>query len=148
LDRGVADRRVVADHVLANGCCDVDAVSVPGDQILFNDIARCATDYANPEIVWRFGVSVPMRCVQPDPAVMSDDSYAAARQSWIAGAVANGGVFLDQGVERSSRDEDARAAVRRNCYAFDARTIRTGNLDAMIAESLDEPGASDNNVTL
>ena len=89
-----------------------------------------------------------MRRVQPDPAVMSDHSYAAARQSWITGAVANGGVFLDQGVEGSGRDKDARAAVRGNRYAFDARAIRTGNLHTMIAEALDEAGAPDDNGTL
>src|SRR4030095_11859837 len=83
-----------------------------------------------------------------DPAVMSDHSYAAARQSRIAGTIANGSVFLDQGVERGGRDENSGAAVRGHRYAFDARAVRTGNLHTVVTEALHEAGSPDDNSIL
>ena len=79
LDWWIADGGIVPDDVLSDGGRDVDAVRVPTQLVELNNVARGIADDANPKIVWRVRVSVTVSVVQPDPAVMSDHSYAAAR---------------------------------------------------------------------
>ena len=111
LDRGIPNRRILPDSVSSDARRDVDAVGVSCDEVLFYDIAVGSADDADPEVVWRFEVPITACVVQPDPAVMAGDSYAAARRPRNSRAIAQGRVALHQCVERGGEDKDPRSAV-------------------------------------
>ena len=81
LDGGIADHQVVPNQVIDGTTPDVDAIGVSGYRVFLDDVAARRADDSNPEIVWGLRVAITLCCVQPDPAVMADDSYAAALQS-------------------------------------------------------------------
>jgi hypothetical protein len=94
LDGGIPNRRIRPDRVSSDGRRYVDAVGVSGDEVLFDDVAVGRADDADPEVVWRFQVAITACVVQPDPAVMAGDSYAAARRARNGGAIAQSRVAL------------------------------------------------------
>jgi len=106
LDRGIPNRRIRPDRVSSDGRRDVDAVGVSGDQVLFDDVAVGRADDADAEVVWRIEVAITACVVQPDPAVMSGDSYAAARRARNGGAITQSRVPLHDRVERGGSGED------------------------------------------
>ena len=111
LDRGIPNRRILPDSVSSDARRDVDAVGVSCDEVLFYDIAVGSANDADPEVVWRFEVPITACVVQPDPAVMAGDSYAAARRARNGGAISQSRVPLHQRVECSGGGEDPGSAV-------------------------------------
>lgn len=99
LNGGIPNHRIRPDRVSSDGRRDVDAIGVSGDEILFDDVAVGGADEADAEVVWRIEVPITARVIQPDPAVMAGDSYAAARRPRNSGAIAQRRVALHQRVE-------------------------------------------------
>ena len=78
LNRWIPDRDVLPNQVVASARPDVDAIGVARDGVLLDDVAAGRADQADPEIIGGNGIAITVSCVQPDPAVVADDSYAAA----------------------------------------------------------------------
>ena len=120
LNGRISDHRVVSNQVFPYGSSDVDAIRVAGDEVLFDDVATGRTDQTNAEVVWRVAVSVTVRSVQPDPAVVADYSYAAAGRSRHSGSIPEGGIAFNERAERAGGHEDPRPAVGRDGEPFNA----------------------------
>lgn len=121
LNRGITDDGVLTDKVLADCGRDVDAVSVTSDQIGIDVVTAGVAHHADSEIVRGVDESVTVRSVQPDPAVVAGQSYAAARLSGNAGPVANGSVPFDERPDRGGQYENTGTAVGGNRQSFEAR---------------------------
>ena len=78
LNRWIPDRDVLPNQVVASARPDVDAIGIARDGVLLDDVAAGRADQADPEIIGGNGITITVSCVQPDPAVVADDSYAAA----------------------------------------------------------------------
>jgi hypothetical protein len=96
-----------------------------------------AVDHTDAEIIWGIGVAIAVSLVQPDPAVLTVQSYAAARGTRSGGAVPHDGVTFDQRVERGGHNSNPSRAVGRGGESLNSRVARTADdEDAMIPKTL------------
>ena len=113
LDRRIPDRDVLPNQVVASARANVDAIGVASDGVLLDDVAAGRADQADPEIIGRNRIAITVSFVQPDPAVVAQDSYAAAEQPGHRRAVPDRDVPLDDGLERGAEHPNTRHAVHR-----------------------------------
>ena len=99
-----------------------------------------------PKSSGRFRVAIPARFVQPDPAVVADDSYAAAGEPRRRRAVPDGHVALDDGCRTTWPPRRCRRAVGGRRDALDPGAGRGGDVDPGSCGTLDEPGALNRDV--
>ena len=107
LYRSVAEHGVLPHQRLPRLWREIDPVGVAGHDIQFDEIAASRARYTNTEVIRGFCIAISACFVQPDPAVMADDSYAAAAAAGVRRPIPHRHVALDDGVERRGGDMDA-----------------------------------------
>jgi hypothetical protein len=125
LDRGVAEDGVLPDDRSARLRRQKDPVGVAGDRVQFDLVTARRANYADTKIIGRFSVAITTCFIQPDPAVVADDSYTAAGGSRIGRAIADCQVTFHDCAERGSENVDAAAAVGRHGQVVDSRAGRS-----------------------
>jgi hypothetical protein len=127
LDRGVAEDGVLPDDRAARLRRQKDPVGVAGDRVQFDLVTARRANDADTKIIGRFSVAITTCFIQPDPAVVADDSYTPAGGSRIRRAIADRQVPLHDGLERGSENVDAAAAVGRHGQVVDSGARRPGH---------------------
>jgi len=124
LDARVTDDEVVSDLRVARTGGYVQTVGVPCDGVLFDLVVVAAINHADAEVIRRIGIAISVSLIQPDPAVLAVESYAATGRPRGGGAVSHDGIAFHERVERGRHDSNPGRAVGGGGKALNARVSR------------------------
>ena len=111
LDPRISKDHVLSDHRLPCPRADEYSVGVASDVIAVDQVSSRGADDTDPKIIRRYRVPIAMCRIQPDPAVVAGDSYAAARRPRGGRTIAHRNDAFHQCSKRRGCDKHARPAI-------------------------------------